>query len=130
MNLFADTIAPVRRLASGDVFLVRFLANPLPENPESSSVGGAYVNCWVDVEDLRAAEERAIQEMAHEQWKPTKFDHWELVSHRCYIGNPDFDEEERREMLQRLDVALENGIALEFNCWPLGAPDEKENPNA
>jgi len=130
MNLFADTIAPVRRSAAGEMFLLRFVAKPFPQNPESSSVGGAYVNCWVDVDDLRTAEEKALEAMAREQWKPTKFDHWELVCRQCYIKNPDVDEDENRESLQRLNEALEHGIALTFNCWPPDAPDANEDPDA
>jgi hypothetical protein len=86
------------------------------------------VNCWVDADDLRTAEERAIEAMAREQWKPAKFDHWELVYRSCYVNNP--DEDERFELLERLDEALEHGIALAFNCWPLDAPDANEDPDA
>lgn len=130
MNLFSDTIAPVNRSAEDELFLVRFLASPLPENPESSSVSGAYVNCWVNAGDLRTAEKEALEAVTSQLWKATKFEHWEIVCRRCYVEDPDLDEAERRDFLECLDEALEDGIALSFNCWSPDAPDADEDPKA
>jgi hypothetical protein len=123
MSLFADTIAPVRRSKTDELFLIRVVAKPSPENCEAADSGGAYVNCRVDADDLRTAEQAAIDRIRTEQWQPTKFEHWELVCRRCYTNDSRYDEDERRESLERVDEAFEHGIALTFHCWPGDAPD-------
>ena len=128
MNPFSDTIAPVRRTKADDLFLVRIVATPSAENPEASEIGGAYVNCWVDADELRVAEERAIEAIESEQWQPTKFDHWEFVCRRCYDEDSRYNDTERRESLEHVDWAFEHGISFTFNCWPKDAPDANEEP--
>ena len=123
MNLFADTIAPVRRLNTAELFLVRIVAKPFPENPEAREFGGAYVNCWVDADELRVAETRTLEVIESEAWRPAKFDHWELVSRRFYFENSSLNEDERSEFLNRVDEAFQFGISSVFNTWPLDAPD-------
>jgi hypothetical protein len=123
MNLFADTISPVKRSKPEELFLIRILAKPSPQNPEAAGVGGAYVNCWVDSDELRDAEELAIEAIESEQWQPGKFDHWELVCRRCYVDNLSYEETERLEILERVDEAFKYGISFTFNCWPPDAPE-------
>ena len=123
MSLFADTIEPVKRRSADELFLVRVIAKPLPDNSGAAEIGGAYINCWVNVDDLRTAEQRAIDRVREEQWRPTKFEHWELVCRRCYVEDSKYDEDERRESLARVDEAFEYGIAITFFCWPVDAPD-------
>ncbi len=123
MNLYADTIAPVSRTKPDELFLIRMVAKPSPQNREAAEVGGAYANCWVDADELRVAEAKAIERIECEQWQPTKFDHWEIVSRRCYIEDPNRDETERQELLERVDEAFEYGVSMTLNCWPIDAPD-------
>jgi hypothetical protein len=123
MSLFADTIAPVRRRSADELFLIRVIDTPLPENSEASDAGGAYVNVWVDADDLRTAERSAIDCIREEHWRPTKFEHWELVCRQCYTDDSRIDEDERRVSLERVDEAFEYGVALTFHCWPIDAPD-------
>jgi len=127
MNLFADTISPVRRRNADELFLIRMIAEPLPGNGEAADVGGAYVNCWVNADDLRTAEQRAIARIREEQWQVTKFDHWELVCRQCYTDDPRYDEEEKQESLEAVDEAFEDGVALVFFCWPVNAPDADDS---
>ena len=123
VNLFADTIAPVSRRNADELFFIRVVAEPLPENTEAIDSGGAYVNCWVDADDLRTAEQAALDRIREERWRTTKFEHWELVCRRCYTDDVRYSEVERRESLERFDEAFEYGIALKFHCWPVDAPD-------
>src|SRR5438477_189981 len=117
MNLYADTIAPVRRTKGDELFLIRMVAKPLPQNPEVAEVGGAYANCWVDADKLSAAEATAIERIVSEQWQPTKFDHWEIVSRRSYIEDTNRDGKERQELLKRVDEAFEIGVSMTLDCW-------------
>lgn len=126
MNLFADTVAAVRRKKADELFLVRMVAKPSPKNKEAADTGGAYVNCWIDADDLRSAEQTAIEKIRAEQWQATKFEHWEIVCRQCYIDDPEIDNEERRESLEQVDEAFQYGFALTFHCWPLEAPDSSD----
>lgn len=130
MSFFADKLPPVKRSTTEELFLIRFVAEPSPDNPEASEIGGAYVNCWVDADELRAAENRAIEALVGEQWRPTKFDHWEIVCRRCYVEDSRYDDDERRESLEQVDEAFTHGFALTFNCWPPDAPDADKEPDA
>jgi hypothetical protein len=129
MKLFANTIALVKRTKKDELFLICIVAKPCPENLEASENGGAYVNCWVDADDLRIAEQKAIEAIEGEQWQPMKFDNWKMVCRRCYIENASLEEAERCEYLERMDEAFDNGIALVFNCWPHDAPDADMEPD-
>ncbi len=81
------------------------------------------MNCWVDADDLRTAEQVAIDRIREERWRPTKFDDWKLVCRSCYTDDSGYEENERRESLERVEEAFEYGIALTFHCWPVDAPD-------
>jgi hypothetical protein len=59
-NLYADTIDRVVRIKPGELFLVRIEARPKPDSPEAADTAGAVVNCWVDADDLRTFELRAV----------------------------------------------------------------------
>lgn len=126
MGLYADTIAPVNRSSADELFLIRLVATPLPENPEAADIGGAYVNCWVNAKDLRTAEQRALNRIREEQWRPTRFDQWDLVCRQCYLDDSRYSEDEKRESLERLYEAFEHGIALVFHTWPVDAPDSED----
>lgn len=118
MKLYSESMAPVKRTKPNELFLVCILAKPSPGNPEAAEVGGAYVNCWVDTDDLRDAEAQAIEAIEAEKWQPTKFDRWQLVNRRFYVDSANYDEAERKELLEVVDEAFEQGLAFEFNCWP------------
>lgn len=81
-RLFSDTIDPVRRSDAKELFLVRVEAAPLPDNPESSECGGAFVNAWVNVPTLREAERAMLARLGEEGWRPVRLDHWEIVCRR------------------------------------------------
>ena len=82
-NLYADGVAPVHRTKPGEVFFVRMEACPEPGSDEFGTTGGAYVNCYLDVDDLRSAELRAIALIQESGWQPQRFDTWELTCAEC-----------------------------------------------
>lgn len=116
--LFADTIEPVRRSKPSEVFYLRMEACPNQDSEEFGTVGGAYVNCYVDADDLRSAEIRAIELLHEENWQPLGVDDWSLTSlDQAASVNPpeDPDATPPRELVRQ---ALEDGEACEFHCWP------------
>jgi hypothetical protein len=129
MKLFADTVAPVVRSACDELFLIRFLAKPSEENEVEKDWGGAYVNCWVNAENLRTAEQRAIERLREELWRPVRLDHWEIVCRRCYSEDSKEDEAARSELLTHFSEALDHGISTLFHCWPEDAPDANDEPS-
>jgi len=122
--LFADTVEPVKRNTSDELFLFRIEAIPTPENPESSDVGGAYINAWVDTETLRDAEEIAIERIKEEGWSPIKFEHWELVCKDCY-SKESHDKDALPDIIECIDTALEYGVGLLFHTWQIDAAEEE-----
>lgn len=111
-NLYSDTVDPVRRMTPDELFLVRIEAIPEPDNPEAADTGGAFVNCWLDVDDLRSAELEAIEIIRYNGWRPQRLDTWELVS-RSSCG----------DSAEQVEEAFHNGSACAFFAWPLEAPD-------
>jgi len=116
--LFADTIEPVKRKTSDELFLLRIEATPTPVNPESDEVGGAYVNAWVDAATLREAEENAINRIKEEGWSPVKIERWELVCKDCY-SEEFHDVEALPDILDAIETAFEYGVGLIFHTWSL-----------
>lgn len=121
-SLYADTIAPVCRENASDLFLLTLEARPKPDSEDYGEVGGAFVNCWVDAEDLRSAELRAIALIEKNGWQPHRFDSWDLVNRSNYENcePPNDDAPDPQAMFEQ---ALVDGEACEFHTWPINAPD-------
>lgn len=124
-NLFADTIAPVRRASSDEVFFICVEACPEPGAPDFGEFGGAFVNCYVDASDLRAAELAMIEMLQAEGWRPYRFDGWELTSLAIADADvPDDGSSSQRALVQK---ALTDGSACEFFCWEMNPPSPDEH---
>lgn len=126
-RLFADTIAPVVRTAPDELFLLTIEAVPDPDSDEAADTGGAYVNCWADAGDLRAAELRAVALIEEAGWRPVRLDDWSLVSDAFYAdAEPTEDGVDYRELVAE---ARRDGYALVFNMWPADAEDADDDPS-
>jgi len=111
----------------GEVFFIGMEASPKPGSADFGSTGGAYVNCYIDADDLRAAELRAIAFIQSSDWEPTRFTTWELTCVECADATqPEHGGPSPRELVQQ---ALLDGEACVFHCWPIDAPDA-DVPNA
>ena len=119
-KLFSDSIDPVYRTKSEEVFLVRIEAKPNSSNEEALDIAGAFVNCWVNADDLKTAELESIKYIQDSDWTPSRFDHWELVCRECY------QDEEFADSLQAVEDSFEEGISGIFYTWPHDAPDAHE----
>jgi hypothetical protein len=119
---YSDGIERVRRSSSDELFLLTIEARPEPNSEDHVDVGGAFVTCWVNADDLRAAERRAVALIQAHGWRPHRFEEWELVSRATYAtGQPRDDNGlDPREVL---DQAFIDGEVCVFNTWPVDAPD-------
>ena len=120
-NLYADTIAPVHRTMPGEVFFISMEACPEPDSEDFGIEGGAYVNCYVDADDLRTAEIRAVTHIHEHGWRPQRFDTWHLTCAECADDTqPEHGGDSPRELIQQ---ALLDGSVCIFHTWPIDAPD-------
>jgi hypothetical protein len=107
-----------------EVFMVRLEASPEPGSDDFGSAGGAYVNCYVDADDLRTAELRAIALIEQHGWRPQRFDTWQLTCVDC-AGDapPDYDGPSARELVEQARI---DGECCIFHTFPIDAPDARD----
>jgi hypothetical protein len=119
---YADGIEPVRRSSPGELFLVTIEARPAPGSEKFGQMGGSFVNCWVNADDLCTAERRAVALIEADGWRPHRFEEWSIVSRETYTDWKPLDEDgpDLRELFEQ---ALIDGELCVFNTWPLDAPD-------
>lgn len=124
----SDSIAPVRRSSPDELFLITIEARPKPDSVEFGEVGGAFVNCWVDADDLRTAERRAVALIQENGWQPHRFDDCEMVTRATYIDRKLTDDGlDLREIVKQ---AFIDGEVCVFNTWPVDVPDAESRDNA
>jgi len=121
---YSDGIAPVRRSAPEQLFLVSIEARPNPDLADEE-VGGAFVTCWVNTDDLRTAERRAVALIEEYGWWPYRFHSWELVTRDGY-ANWQPCEPDALDPRELVDQAFIDGEACKFHIWPAAAPDADE----
>ena len=104
-----------------EVFMVRMLASPEPGCDEFGTFGGAYVNCYVDADDLRTAEIRAISLIQLRGWQPQRFETWQLTCIDCADDVPANESApSTRELVEQARV---DGECCVFYTWPIDASD-------
>jgi hypothetical protein len=122
---YSDGIDPVRRSSSDEVFFLMIEARPEPHSDEFGQSGGAFVNCWVNADDLRTAERRAVELIHESGWRPHKFEEWRLVTKSTYEGD-DPPEDGMPSSADLVDQALVDGEVCVFHTWPFDAPDDDD----
>jgi hypothetical protein len=115
---YSDGIEPVRRSSPNELFLVTIEARPAPGSEEFGELGGSFVNCWVDADDLRTAERRAVALIQADGWMPHRFEEWSLVTRETYADWEPLDdgEPDSRELFEQ---ALIDGEVCVFYEWPV-----------
>ena len=103
--------------------MVRLLATPEPGSDEFGTPGGAYVNCYVDADDLRTAEIRAIGLIQLHGWQPVRFETWQLTCVDC--ASDTSSEEGAPSTRQLVEQAKIDGECCVFYTWPIDAPDSE-----
>lgn len=122
---YSDTIDPVFRTSKDEVFLITIEAKPKPETDESKEYAGAFCNCYVNADDLRTAERRAVQIMDECNWIPFRFDEWTIVSRKFYDDWKPLNEGDT-DVREYVDQALIDGEVLVEHTFPIDAPDAND----
>lgn len=120
---YSDGNDPVHRSSPDELFLVTIEARPEPGSDEYGDAGGAFVNCWVNADDLRTAERRAVALIREHGWRPLRFEEWALVTRATYADREPGDEG-APDLREIVDQAFIDGEVCVFNTWPVDAPDE------
>ncbi len=124
-NLYSDTIAPVHRASPDEVFFISMEACPEPGSEDFGVEGGAFVNCYVDADDLRTAEICAIAHIQEQGWRPHRFSEWHLKCAECADDTePEHGGDSPRKLIEQ---ALLDGIVSVFHTWPIDAPDAHDH---
>jgi hypothetical protein len=124
-SYYSDRIAPVQRDGPEQLFLVTLEARPAPGGEWEGVYGGAFVNCWIDADDLRSAERRAVELLGEGGWRPHRFEEWELVTRETYADEvPGEGEPDLREVVER---AFADGAACVTHTWAVDAADAEED---
>ncbi|MEI7425035.1 MAG: hypothetical protein WCK10_02870, partial [Candidatus Staskawiczbacteria bacterium] len=118
----SENIDPVRRSSSVELFLLIIEARPLPGSQAYGGAGGAFVNCWVDADDLRAAERRAVALISEAGWRPHRFDSWEIVTRDSYNDLEPTDDD-GSDLSKLVSQAFIDGEVCVIHTWPFDVPD-------
>lgn len=93
---------------------VEFHAEP-PADEREGDVGGAYVACWIDVEDLDEAVARAHANIVGSGWKPTE------LRDALLVARDDYEPDDPH--LAYFDQAILDREVLVFHCYPVDDAD-------
>ena len=88
---------------------VQFEAIPPQALSTRENVAGAYVNCWIRVDDAVEAEARARQWIADEDWVVVSVEECRVVDVESEISGPTGP---------YIREAMESGGSLVFHRWP------------
>ena len=121
----SEGIDDIQRTSPDELFLITIVARPNLDSDEYGQAGGAYVCCWVDADDLRTAERRAVGLIQENRWRPVCFDNRDLVRRANY---DDYDATnagpDLREIVEQTFV---DGEVCVYHTWPVDAPDADED---
>lgn len=98
------------------MYLLRYLAKPNADHAQSGDIGGAYINCWMDLASIEAAKVRAMDMIREEGWTVDSLEEAKIV-HRSECDD---------ENAAYFDQALIDKTVLVYHCWPVDAPDADE----
>jgi|SRR5215831_1656667 hypothetical protein len=94
------------------MFFLQFEAKPREDNPERETVGGAFVNCWIERADLDEAAAVASKMIEEQGWSIVKASQMQPVD-RAFYADGD-------EGLQYFEQALIDKEVLVFFAYPAG----------
>jgi hypothetical protein len=70
------------------MYFFMFHGAPMARHPESKSIGGAFINCWVERSTLAEAEAVARQWINEAGWQIKSLDESRIVDRSDYDDNP------------------------------------------
>ena len=71
------------------MIFIQFEAMPTQEVAARDNVAGAYVNCWIQANDVAQAEERGRHWIEKEGWIVVSVKQWRKVDVAVETGGPD-----------------------------------------
>ncbi|WP_276373728.1 hypothetical protein [Chryseolinea sp. H1M3-3] len=97
--------------------LLNYHAKPIriPKKPED--IAGAWINCWINCEDVDDATKRALRMMRDNGWKEFEIEDVFKVDRSDYEGN--------ENQLRYFDQALLDDEVLVVYTYPLVERDEE-----
>lgn len=123
---YSDGIDPIWRSSPEELFLITIEAKPEPESDEYGEVGGGFVKCWANVDDLRTAERRAVALIQEDGWRPHRFEDWELVTRATYADREP-DDDGRPDLREVVAQAFIDGEICVFHTWPVEASEADDD---
>jgi len=126
---YSDGIDPVYRASSDELFFLTIESRPEPGSEEFNDTGGAYVNCWVNADDLRTALRRAVALVEEAGWSPIRFEEWHFTTSDTYSKDQKVDDEGPllREIVAQTFIDGEVAVS---HSWPKDAPDADDQLEA
>ena len=86
-------------------------AVPMKSNPESETIGGGYINCWVKADSTKDAIKKAKEYVRWEKWKWLNAEDMYTVEREEYVDDP--------ESLESYDIACEYGVGANLYTWAI-----------
>jgi hypothetical protein len=100
------------------MFFLQFEAKPREDNPERETVGGAFVNCWIERANLDEAAAVAGRMIEEQGWNVVKAIQMEPIARALYADG--------QEGLQYFEQALIDKEVLVFFVYPAGEDSREQ----
>ncbi|MBX3628165.1 MAG: hypothetical protein KF892_24355 [Rhizobacter sp.] len=101
------------------MYYIQYEVTPAPDSEHFSSVGGAFVNCFVAADSVEKATELALQNFKDNGWLVLGIEEEPVFAERDdYLDQP--------EWLKWFDLAVAEGECYVFNEWPVEAQEDDE----
>ena len=75
-----------------DIYYLLLEGKPYINNEESKEVSGAYINCWVKVNNETTAKDDAIKYINSQEWELLNIEEMYVTNRERYIDEPDSHE--------------------------------------
>jgi hypothetical protein len=98
------------------MILLQYHASPKDKPVDPDDIAGAYINCWMNYDNQKEAERKAMEMMHENGWTDLTLDEVSKVNRSDYEDNED--------QLQYFDQALTDDEVLVVYTYPL--VDNKE----
>jgi hypothetical protein len=122
---FPDGRNPIRRSSPDELFLITLEVRPVAGEDAFKSVGGAFANCWINADDLRSAQLRAVALVEESGWRVHRICEWEIVTEATYSDRQ--PPEEGPDLRDIVTQAFVDGEVCVMHTWPVDAPDGNED---
>src|SRR5688500_15465537 len=99
------------------MILLNYHAKPIEIPKEPDDIAGAWINCWINSNDVEDATERALRMIRENGWKELEMEDY------FHVERSDYEENENQ--LQYFDQALIDDEVLVIYTYPLVERDEE-----